>query len=161
MQIITVLTQAMEGARRKFSRGEQGMLIDIFNGTALTAGFLGQHLGAQVEDSFILYPGMYEEKWGVKKTDMLEKIASLSPLEAALVELWAVGFWALGTGEEGGLEAYLTGKISMYHLFVNLISEMERGSAMLEKTKTAFRSASVGEARQIIATAIEQLEKLL
>lgn len=148
MQIITVITQAMDMARRKFSRGEQLMLIDIFNGTALTPGILGQHLIAQVEDSFALYPGMYEEKWEVDQKQMLEKIVSLTPWETIFLELWAVGFWALG--KEDALDAYVAGRINLSIRLTDVIARLDSVSEMLEKTKSAFKSAAIAEARDIV-----------
>lgn len=147
MQIITVLSQVMDMARRKFTRGEQSMLIDIFNGTILTPGILGQHLTAEVEDSFNLYPGVYEEKWGVDQKEMIDKIISLDPLTAAFLELWVVGFWAVNISESSQLEDYLSGKLNLSVRIEDIIQQLQKVCDKLEQTKSAFKSASVAESR--------------
>lgn len=159
MQILTVLSQACDQARKKFCREEQLMFIDIFNGTALTAGILGQHLTAQVEDSFNLYPGIYEEKWGTSKKDMLDKIMSLDRYEAALVELWAVGFWALS--KEDALESYIAGRINISIRVTDAIARLHTAGDQLEKTKSAFKSASIADCRKTIQEAAEILSGML
>lgn len=158
MQIITVISQAMDMSRRKFTRGEQSMLIDIFNGTLLTPGILGRHLIAQVEDSFALYPGVYEEKWGVEKSAMIEKCRALNPTEAALCELWAVGFWALGVD---ALESYLDGRLNLAVRITDVIARLDSAAERLEKTKGAFKSAAVAEAREVVKGARRILEGML
>lgn len=159
--LISTITQACDQARRKFTRGEQSMLIDIFNGTLLTPGILGQHLISQAEDSFALYPGIYEEKWGVTQPEILEKIISLDPVSAAFLELWAVGFWALNTGASGELEDYTSGKLNLDLYLSAAIEQLREAGDRLEKTKGAFKSAAVAEAREQIETARERVEALL
>lgn len=158
---LSVITQACDQARRKFTRGEQAMLIDIFNGSLLTPGILGQHLIAQVEDSFALYPQVYEAKWGVTQTEMMDKTISLDPVAAAFVELWAVGFWALNTGAAGELEEYLSGKLNLGLYLSAAIEQLAEAGDRLEKTKGAFKSAAVAEAREQVERAREKVEALL
>jgi len=162
MQIITVISQACDMARRKFTRGEQSMLIDIFNGTALTPGILGQHLAAQIEDSFRLYPGIYEEKWGVNEKEMIDKIKiiSLDPVSAVFLELWAVGFWAVNQ-DAGDLENYLSGKLTLSTRIEELIGMLDSISERLEQTKNSFKSAAVAEARSEAEKAKEILEGMI
>lgn len=154
-QIIDCLSQAMDMTRRKFTAGEQSMLLDIFNGTFLTPGILGQHITAQVEDSFRLYPGEYEGKWGVDKTAMLEKINALDKYDSALVELWAVGFWQINPGE---IDKYITGKLSLGSECAAQIATLSDISARLEKTKSAFKSAAVAECRTDLEHVIDKLQ---
>ena len=161
MQIITVITQAADMARHKFTRGEQSMLIDIFNGTALTAGILGQHLTAQVEDSFNLYPGMYEEKWGINQKEMIDKIISLDPLSAIFLELWAVSFWAINTSEPGQLEDYLSGKLNLSVRIEDIIQQLQDVSDRLEQTRSAFKSATIAEARASVNKITDTLRLML
>lgn len=153
MQIITVITQAMDMARRKFTRGEQSMLIDIFNGTALTPGILGQHLIADVEDSFDDMPGEYEEKWGVNRQEMVDKINALSPLDAIFLELWANSFWHLDKPE--ALSGYLAGTLNLNTHMQGIIARLDTAEDLLERTKNAFKSGQVAEAREIIKEARE------
>lgn len=161
MQIITVITQSMDMARRKFTRGEQSMLIDIFNGTALTPGILGQHLIASVEDSFNLYPGQYEEKWSVNQKEMIDKITSLDPVNAIFLELWAVGFWAVNTSEAGQMEEYLSGKLNLAVRIEDIIQQLQAVCDRLAQTKGAFKSAPVAEARASTEKAADSLRLML
>ena len=161
MQIITVITHAADIARRKFTRGEQSMLIDIFNGTALTADLLGQHLTAQIEDSFRLYPEMYEKKWGVTEKEMIEKINSLDPISAAFLELWAVGFWAVNTSEPGELDDYLSGKLNLTVRIEDIIQQLQDVSDRLEQTRSAFKSAAIAEARASVEKITDTLRLML
>ncbi len=155
----SVITQACDQARRKFSRGEQSMLIDIFNGTILTPGLLGQHLIAQVEDSFDLYPGTYEEKWGASRQEMIDKIISLAPVSAAFLELWAVGFWALNQNP-GDLKNYLAGKLSLDQKISAVVSSLRSSIDRLEKTKGSFKSPVIGDVRSTLAASAEILAGL-
>lgn len=158
--ILTTFTQVCDTARRQLAINEQKMLIDILNGTMLNPQILGQHLIAQVEDSFSLYPGIYEEKWGVNREEMLTKIKSLDSLSAALVELWAVGFWDINR-DAGDLEAYILGKINVDTRLREIVQNLQRASEMLEKTKTAFKSGTVAEGRNIIEKAVENLGSMI
>jgi len=160
---LSMISQAMDLTRRKFTRGEQMMLIDIFNGTMLSPGILGRHLIAQVEDSFALYPGMYEEKWGVDRKEMEEKIRSLDPYTAAFFELWSVGFWSIADPISSGetLENYIQGKFSLESRLREVIEDMETVGDRLEQTKSAFKSATIADARKIIEKTTAILINLL
>ena len=148
----------MDNARRSFTRGEQGMLIDIYNGTMLTPHLLGQMIVGQVEDSFRLYPGTYEEKWGVAQKEMMEKIVSLDPVSAALVEMWAVAFW--GTGE-GNLDDYLAGKINQSMRLEEAAAHLETTIEKMEQSKSAFQSATIAQARAEAEKARSILEEMI
>jgi hypothetical protein len=84
--------------RGKFTRGELSMILDVLNGSmALMAyvqsGSIGQSIGLSLLDSFEIYPGMYEEKWGVDKKEMMGKIETLTQFQRACLEVWAAFFW--------------------------------------------------------------------
>lgn len=160
---LSVITQAMDMARRKFTRGEQLMLIDIFNGTMLTPGILGQHLTAQVEDSFDLYPGQYEEKWKVDRKEMVEKIASLDPATSVFLELWAVGYWSVAdpVSSSVDIENYIQGKFSLESRAREIIERLHKVEDRLDKTKAAFKSAAVAESRKEIEEITGILNNLL
>ncbi len=156
-QAIMTLAQAMDAARRKFTRGEQSMLIDIYNATALSPAFLGDGLLAQVEDTFADVPGQYEAKWGVDRAAMLQKIRALSPLDAALIELWAAGYWPLHDTIPDSLNAYLRGTLTIATHIESIASQLDDAGARLERTKSAFKSAAVAEVRTMIEQAAEKL----
>lgn len=146
MQILTIIAQAMDIARRKFSREEQTMLIGIFHAynTPIIPGLLGQHLLAGVEDSFRRYPGIHEEKWGIKKDEMVEKIKALDPISAALLELWAACFWCL---DARMLEPYLEGKLTL--------------STHIEGIIRSLESAAVAEEREVVENAQQILKRMI
>lgn len=162
MMFLSVITQAMDMARRKFTRGEQSMLIDIFNGTALTPGILGQHLIAQVEDSFADIPGEYEQKWEVNRQEMVDKIVSLDPVSAAFLELWAVGFWALQGGDVPPLlEDYIAGRIDLARTLGNVLARLDASSERLEGTKSSFKSPVIADVRSVIDVAADILKGMI
>lgn len=84
--------------RGKFTRGELSMIADVMNGTAtLSMGMgrsAGQHITLNVADSFGLYPGQYEEQWGVVRDTLMEKIQALTSFQRVSLEFWAAQFWA-------------------------------------------------------------------
>jgi hypothetical protein len=153
-QIIDCISQAADIARRKFTAGEQSMLLDIFNGTFLTPGILGQHIIAQVEDSFRLYPGEYESKWSVDKTAMLEKINALDQCDSALMELWAVGFWQINPE---AVDDYLAGKLTLGSAYTAQLAALDFISDRLEKTKGSFKSGEIANCRTELDRVIEKL----
>jgi hypothetical protein len=91
-----LLAQARAGLsnREAFSAGELSLLTDVCNGTFWEPHTLGC-LGANADDA----EDDYYEKWGVKRADLLAKLAGLTPLEQAAVVDAIERFWkAVGTG---------------------------------------------------------------
>jgi hypothetical protein len=82
--------------RGTFTRGELWMILDVMNGHAMNTfgqwATAGRHINISIQDSFALYPGMYEEKWGVDK-DLIDKLLNLSRWQCACLEIWVSGFW--------------------------------------------------------------------
>jgi len=157
MDTIALIANAMDAARRKLSRGEQLMLIDIYNGTILSPAHLGSGLLAQVADALADVPGQYEAKWSVDGEAMLQKIRSLSQLDAALIELWAAGYWQLHDTIPDSLNAYLRGTLTIATHIESIASQLDDAGARLERTKSAFKSAAVAEVRTMIEQAAEKL----
>jgi len=61
-----------------------------------------------VDDSFVLYPSVYEKKWSVIKELMLDKLNGLTRFQLAALEIWAGSFWEKpDINEEGVLEKHL------------------------------------------------------
>lgn len=77
--------------KRRFSRGELMLMIDVMNGTFLTAGIAGQQIGLNVNDGINL-DGL-DKKWKIDKNELLNKINNLSIFEAACLEIWIRAFW--------------------------------------------------------------------
>lgn len=157
MDTIALIANAMDAARRKLSRGEQLMLIDIYNGTILSPAHLGSGLLAQVADALADVPGQYEAKWSVDGEAMLQKIRSLSQLDAALIELWAAGYWQLHDTVEDSLNAYLRGSLTIATHIESVVATLDDVSERLAKTRSAFKSATVAEARALVEQAAERL----
>jgi len=75
----------------KFSHGEMSLVVDVFNGTALTSGLAGQHILLSCSDAIEL-DGL-DTKWEIDKKELLEKIQGLTIYQAAVLEIWANGYW--------------------------------------------------------------------
>lgn len=96
--------------RGKFTKGELSMIVDVLNGHGMTMRMSpmtpGQHIGLSVSDSFELYPGAYEEKWGVDKAHMVEALSGLTSFQLAALEYWAAMFWEGDFNAENALEKH-------------------------------------------------------
>ena len=92
----------LDKLRGQFSRGELMLMIDVFNSTALTAMAAGQQLDIQVDDGMRL--DALDEKWGVDRNALNNKIADLTIFEAACLEIWANGFWYGGDPDKKDLD---------------------------------------------------------
>ncbi len=98
--------------RGRFSRGELMMMVDVLNGhqaviSYMSHGTTGHHIGLSIMDSFEIYPGLYEEKWGVGKDTFLDKLRACTRWELACLELWIAGFWNGRFNEEKFMEDWL------------------------------------------------------
>ena len=83
--------RTLHGLRGRFTRGELMLMVDVFNATALVPGMAGQHLGANVADGISL--DRLDQKWEIDGEDLNAKISALTIFEAAVLEIWANGFW--------------------------------------------------------------------
>ena len=77
--------------RGTFSEAELSLILDIHNGTLLTPGIAGQHIGIAVRDSIELDGS--DSKWEIDGNALLGKIEPLPIFARACLELWAVGYW--------------------------------------------------------------------
>lgn len=123
-----------------------------------------------MEDSFHLYPGMYEEKWGVKKDEMLEKLKNLNGFHVACLAIWANDFWygselspsGGGKGEDLlDLDKYIKESPAIIEQLEAAMSRLETAIDLMEASKSAFKSAQIAEARESAQKAKEILEKLI
>jgi len=102
---------AISELRGKFTAGELKMMIDVANGSALLvsgAGIVGSNLVFSVEDSFRLYPGVFEQKWSIEWKPMMAKMGSMSSFQLTALEIWAGSFWEGDHGADGAVEKHLT-----------------------------------------------------
>jgi hypothetical protein len=83
--------RALVELQGKFSVDELRLLIDVFNGTALTPSMAGQHIATQVADAIAL-DGL-DQKWGIDGPRMMSRLKRLAPIMLASLEIWANGYW--------------------------------------------------------------------
>jgi len=94
-----------------FTKSELCLIIDIYNGTMLSAWHYGSDtLAAQVSDSIAL--DSTAEKWEVSPDQISGKIKNLNPIQALCMEIFANGFWYGKKAQEkdipaDGLETYI------------------------------------------------------
>ncbi len=72
-----------------FTANELKLILDVFQGTALTAGIAGVQLDLSVEDGLKL-DGL-DQKWGVTRSQIFGKLETLTLFACACLEIWAVG----------------------------------------------------------------------
>lgn len=151
--------ETVEELKRVFLPSEMMMLLDVMNGTLLNSGLMGQQVAANVGDSFALYPGLYEEKWGVQRDLMEIKLAHLNAWQLGVLEVWAERAWESISAESGfDFRAYVAkGKFSVTRLVEDTDQALAAEIDCLEKSKSAFKSALAAQAR----TAAERAKKLL
>lgn len=89
--------------RGKFTREELSLFLDVMNGTWISEGMIGQHLGANVADC---EPDGTPDKWGVDLKDCLKKLDGLTLFQCAILETWCKGFWEKNHDGEKALEEW-------------------------------------------------------
>lgn len=113
---------------------------------------------------------MYEEKWGVKKDEMLEKLKNLNGFHVACLAIWANDFWygselspsGGGKGEDLlDLDKYIKESPAIIEQLEAAMSRLETAIDLMEASKSAFKSAQIAEARESAQKAKEILEKLI
>lgn len=75
----------------RFTRDECMLMIDVMNGTMLTATIAGQHLRTNVIDG--CHYDNLDGKWGVDKEKLWHKLEAMTIFQKACVELWIQKFW--------------------------------------------------------------------
>ena len=98
----TLYRRALSEAKNLFTDDELRLIVDVFNGTALTPGSSGLHLALSVEDSITL--DGYDQKWNIDPININAKIAELSTFQTACLEVWANGFWYSKASQEKSLD---------------------------------------------------------
>lgn len=149
--MLLALSQAMDIVRKVFTMNEQKLIIDAFNGVILTPQLLGQHIQSNVEETITLY--QYDMKWGVNKDDILNKISKLDMLERALVELWAVSFWAINEN----LENYLKGETTLQKHVYDIANNLLQTAKKLENSETIFKNTKTVEDIKDISRKVSNL----
>lgn len=98
--------RSLADLKGKFEAGELSLMIDVFNGTALTAGIAGQHLLISCVDGMEL--DALDQKWDVNRTAFTRKLQALTLTESACLEIWANGFW-YGINKGENVDQYVEG----------------------------------------------------
>lgn len=163
MQLFRIYQETMNLLKPQFSRGELSMMLDVMNSTYIDPHTLSRVLNANIEDSFQLYPGMFEEKCGIKKDEILEKLKSITEFQVSCLAIWANDFWYCSEKGEGGLDldAYIRESPIITHQLEAIAAHIETAIDLMEKSKGAFKSAQIAEARESAQKAKEILEKLI
>ena len=89
----------------KFSHGELCLMVDVMNGTWLTAGIAGQHLDLNVHDGIDL--DHLDQKWGIDGSALNTKLEALSIFQVACLEIWIGAFWEGEYDKKGALEKWV------------------------------------------------------
>ncbi len=157
-------TVAKLRAEKKISTQELCMLLDIYNSALLTPELLNRDtLDSQVRDSFDLYPGVYEEKWGVKKEEVLAKIAQLTNWQAYCLQIWACDFWESGCYEEpDSIKLYVQGKLNVEKKLIEAQKIIQEAEKLCEQFKgTGVKSKLIAQAQERCRVAKEELAKMI
>lgn len=110
LEAMPLLYQAsLAELRGRFSKGELHMILDVMNGHAgimVLGGSMsvGYHIPPNIEDSFKLYPGTYEQKWNIADpAGFVSRLNALPRFHLVTLEIWSAGFWehyeTVGTDE--------------------------------------------------------------
>ena len=86
--------RALLEIRGKFILGELSLILDVSNGTSLTAGIAGQHIMIDVKDGITL-DGL-DKKWGIDGVLLCKKLQSLTSFQRACLEIWGNAYWYAG-----------------------------------------------------------------
>ena len=163
MQLFRIFQETINIVKQKFTRSELSMMLDVINSTYIDPHTISRVLIANVDDSFRLYPGQYEEKWQVKKDEMLPKLESLNEFQASSLAIWASDFWygsEKGAGEPD-IETYIKDAPVITQQLSTISNHLQEAINLMEASKSAFKSAQIAEARESAQKAMEILEKLI
>lgn len=92
----------IDDLKKLFTKGELKFLLDVMNGSNMLIhenpysdehSMFGHMLIPNADDSFRLYPGEYESKWGVEKDIIMNKLTSLNRFQLCCMEIWIAIFW--------------------------------------------------------------------
>jgi len=89
----------------RFEDAELMLILDVFNGVALTPQIAGQHLAMQVDDGCAL--DRLDRKYAIDRDALYKKLKALPPFQAAAWELWASAYWHAGHWEAKTPEQYI------------------------------------------------------
>lgn len=83
--------QTLIELKGKFTADELRLMLDVMNGTMLTAEWPGATLAGNVRDGIAL--DALDEKWGINGKELTDKIDTLHVFQLHVLELWANSFW--------------------------------------------------------------------
>jgi hypothetical protein len=104
----SIFRATLRELRGKFSREELMLLIDGMRDRELIAATAGQDFLNEIEDAIHLHGA--DERWNVKKEEIIKKIRALPLSQRTMLEVWARGFWKSYSGNEEILEKEAMGK---------------------------------------------------
>lgn len=155
MELLRLYTETINMVKSKFTKGELSMMLDVSNGLYATPGTLAWSLKAQAEDSFKDIPGEYEEKWGIDKQAMLEKLNALDGFELGALQIWAVDFWHTGACEDGEdpVGKYVKVSVQIIPDLQSAYQALDSAAKMLLQSKDSFKSSLAAKSRAEIEKA--------
>lgn len=94
----------LDELRGLFTEGEKGLMLDVMNGTMISASTPGAHLPANVADGIAL--DALDEKWAVDAEGLRLKLGGLPRAQLHMLEIWCSRHWtAVGEGRDADAEA--------------------------------------------------------
>lgn len=161
MELNRLYAETINTLKGKFTKGELSMMLDVSNGTYLTAGTLAWSLKANIEDSFLLYPNTFEDKWTVDKEAFLKRLSGLDGFEVGCLQIWAADFWKTGAYQaENAIPTYLKYGAPVVPDVKDAIASLKKAVDLMEQSKDTFKSKRIAGARAEVETALKIIERL-
>lgn len=86
-----LLRKELSASKNHFTADEKKAMVDVCNGLILTPMIAGEHLAIEIEDGAELDD--LDQSWDFDAKECSRKIASLTPTQRMMIELWAVSYW--------------------------------------------------------------------
>ena len=163
MELLRLYTETINAVKGKFTKGELSMMLDVSNGLYATPTTLTRSLKANIEDSFDDMPDTYEEKWGIDKNTMLEKLNTLDGFEIGCLQIWAVDFWHTEAYEQGEnpISTYLKESVQVIPALKNATQALDSATKMLLQSKDSFKSSLAAKSRAEIEKAANIIKRII
>ncbi|GAB6910136.1 hypothetical protein JCM12296A_59890 [Desulfosarcina cetonica] len=86
----SIVESTFSELRGRFEKAELGMILDVESGDLkeFLKGSPSPEIKNSVFEAFRLYPGVYEERWGVDGKALNKKLSSLSLFQELCLKLW-------------------------------------------------------------------------
>jgi hypothetical protein len=157
--------ETVEQLKQAFTYNEFMLMFDVMNGTWLTSGITGQHAISNVTASYHEYPGMYEDKWNVKREELVAKLEKLNLGQLGILEIYCARFWENVSGSGGtafdAREYTMPGKHTLQAQHNEAMKSLDESIKRMEESRNAVKSKTIAQARTEAEKARALLEQLL